>query len=335
MNAVIKHIEYYLPENIVTNADLKDEFPDWDLDKIEKKTGVLNRHIAKDNETALDLSIKACDKLFNVYDKNEFDGIIYCTQSPDYIMPSNSFLLQNHFGLNEKAFCYDFNHACTGFIYGLMMANSFIKSGAAKKILLITADTYSKYINSKDRATRVLFGDGASVTVIEAENNPNKGIIDIEVGTFGKGYDKFMIPAGAARLPKSEITRIEETDSRGNIRTKDNIKMDGLAVWSFINSKVPNQVRGLIKRNALNIEDIDLVIFHQASLFTLDSLVKIMKLDKTKVFINIQNIGNTVSSSIPIALKDAMESGRIQEGQQIILSGFGVGLSFGTILLNT
>ena len=186
MSLLIESIEYYLPENIVTNADLQQENPDWNLEKITEKTGVYQRHIAGKNETAYDLSIKACDKLFQTNDKNNIDGIIYCTQSPDYIMPSNSFLMHKHFGLKDEIFAYDFNHACTGYIYGLAMANAFVKAGMAKQILLVTADTYSKYINKKDRSTRILFGDGAAVTIVE-ESNEREGIIDIELGSFGSG----------------------------------------------------------------------------------------------------------------------------------------------------
>jgi 3-oxoacyl-[acyl-carrier-protein] synthase-3 len=334
MNAEIKHIEYYLPQTIVTNADLRNEFPHWDVDKIEKKSGVQERHIASVEETAFDLSVKACEKLFERYDTEKIDGIIYCTQSPDYIMPSNSFLLQRHFKLSDKAFAFDFNHACTGYIYGLMMANSFIQSGIAKNILFVTADTYSRYINPKDKSTRVLFGDGAAVSVIEVAVN-DKGIKDVILATHGNGYDKFMIPAGGMRMPKTDKTAVEVTDHLGNIRSNDDIKMDGFAVWSFINSKVPQQINELLDRNKLKLNDIDLFIFHQASLMTLESLVKKMQIPEEKVYINIHKIGNTVSASIPIAVKDAMDAGKLRKGQKIVLCGFGVGLSYGTLLLNT
>lgn len=334
MNGTIKHIEYHLPARIVTNTDLRNEFPDWDVDKIEKKSGVEQRHIASAEETAFDLSIKACEKLFEQFDRENIDGIIYCTQSPDYIMPSNAFLLQRHFKLSERAFAFDFNHACTGYIYGLMMADSFIRSGVAKNILLVNADTYSKFINLKDRSTRVLFGDGAAASVIGVSEN-GTGIKDVILATHGDGYDKFMIPAGGMRLPKSVDTAIETADHAGNIRSADDIRMDGLAVWSFINSKVPQQVNELLGRNGLALADIDLFIFHQASLMTIESLVKKMQLPGEKVFMNISKIGNTVSASIPIAIKDAMDCGKMRPGQKIILCGFGVGLSYGTLLLNT
>ncbi len=334
MSSYIKYIEYFLPEKIVSNSDLEFEFPQWDLKKIKSKTGVLNRHIAGPNETALDLSINACNKLFKYYDVNKIDAIIYCTQSPDYIMPSNSFLLQKEFNFNEEIICYDFNHACSGYVYGLMMANSFINSGIARCVLLINSDTYSKYINPLDRSTRVLFGDGAAASVIEGGDS-RIGIQDIIVASFGQGYNKFIIPAGGARLPKSDLTSVELTDFVGNTRSQNDINMDGMAVWTFINSKVPGQIIKLLNRNNLDIKRVDLFVFHQASLMTLESLIKILNIDESKVFINLKNIGNTVSASIPIAIKDAIDKGKFKKNQIVLICGFGVGLSYGTVLLKT
>ena len=332
MSLIIKSIEYYLPDTFVTNEDLQKENPGWNLEKVAEKSGVYQRHIAGENETAFDLSVKACDKLFQTNDKSEIDGIIYCTQSPDYIMPPNSFLLHKYLDLKEGVFAFDFNHACTGYIYCLAMANAFVKAGMAKQILLVTADTYSKYINRKDRSTRVLFGDGAAVTIVK-ESNDKKGIIDIELGTSGSGYDKFWIPAGGLRLPKSESTSVVKEDDRGNKRTQNDIEMDGFGVWSFINTVVPKQINKVLNQNKIVKTDVDQFIFHQASQMTLESIMKILKLDEEKVFINICNIGNTVSASIPIALKDAVDQEKIDRGSTLILSGFGVGLSYGSILM--
>jgi len=332
MNLKIKKIDYYLPQNIETNDYLEEENPEWNLDRVAKKSGVVQRHISDANETAYDLSIKACEKALKDYDKSQIDGIIYCTQSPDFIMPSNAFLLHKDLKLRDEVFAFDFNHACTGYIYSLVIANSFIKSSMAKNILLVNADTYSKYINKKDRSTRVLFGDAAAVTIVE-NSDSCKGIIDFELASSGKNYDKFWIPSGGLRNPKSDSTSIEIENYMGNIRSQENIEMDGLAVWSFINSVVPKQIDNLLDRNKISIKDIDQIIFHQASLMTLESIIDAMKLDKDKVFINIEKVGNTVSSSIPIALKDALDQGRITKGSKVILSGFGVGLAYGSILM--
>jgi 3-oxoacyl-[acyl-carrier-protein] synthase-3 len=212
------------------------------------------------------------------------------------------------------------------------MANAFVKAGMAKQILLVTADTYSKYINKKDRSTRILFGDGAAVTIVE-ESNEREGIIDIELGSSGSGYDKFWIPAGGLRLPKSDNTSVEIENDKGNIRTQNDIEMDGFGVWSYINSVAPKQVDRLLKKNNLKKTDIDQFIFHQASQLTLESIMRHLKLDEEKVFINIRNIGNTVSATIPIALKDAIDQDKINIGSTLVLSGFGVGLSYGAIIM--
>ena len=192
--------------------------------------------------------------------------------------------------------------------------------------------TYSRYINKNDRSTRVLFGDAAAATIVESSEQ-RKGIIDIALGSSGSGYKSFWIPAGGLRLPKSYSTSIEVEDERGNARTQNDIEMDGFAVWSFINSVVPKQVNNLLQKNHMKKSDIDQFIFHQASLMTLKSITKTLNLDEEKVFINIRDIGNVVSSSIPIAIKDALDQKKINVGSRIILSGFGVGLSYGTILM--
>jgi len=333
MGISIKNIEYYLPENIITNEDLKIENPDWDMEKVFAKTGVYKRHISRIDETAFDLSVKACEKLFIKIDKDIIDAIICCTQSPDYIMPSNAFLLQKHFKLSKNIFAFDFNHACTGFVYGLLIAESFINSGLAKNILLINADTYSKYINKKDRSTRVLFGDGAAATLIS--RNEKKGIIDKSVITVGKEFEKFWIPAGGLRIPKDESTTKEIKENNGNVRSKNNINMDGMGVWSFINGTVPKQINDLLIKNKLTISDINMFLFHQASKMTLDSLIKKLKIPESKTYLNLLNIGNTVSASIPIALKDTIDAHKIANNQLLVIAGFGVGLSSGVILMET
>lgn len=334
MKVKIKDIEYHLPEKIVTNFDLHEENPDWDMKNVEIKSGVMQRHIAADGETAFDLAAKAADKLFSsgLHDKSEIDAIIFCTQSPDYIMPSNAFLLHDYLGLKEEVLAFDFNLACSGYIYGLTLARSLIISGTAHNVLLATGDTYSKYINTKDRSARVLFGDGAAVSLISASDD-DTGIFDFMLSTSGKHHKKFYIPAGGCRLPSCDETSIEETDSSGNVRTKNDIYMDGMGVWSFIQSTVPKQIKSLLVRNSLDVDSIDQYVFHQASKLTLDSLTKALRLDPNKVFVDLANTGNLVSSSIPVTLKKALIAGKIQQGSTVLISGFGVGLSWGSMLI--
>jgi 3-oxoacyl-[acyl-carrier-protein] synthase III len=334
MRTIIKDIAYFLPEQIITNEHLHRENPDWDMDLVTTRTGVKQRHLAESGETALDLSVKACQKLLSNHNEasGQIDGIIFCTQSPDYIMPPNSSLLHKILGLSENVFAFDINLACSGYVFGLALANGLIQTGVATNILFVTADTYSKYIHKKDRSARALFGDGSSVSWITASDS-SQGIIDLQCSTSGKDYDKFMIPAGAQRMPLSYETSLEKSDESGNVRSLANIHMDGMGVLTFVNSKVPKQILKLLERNQLQIEDIDLFIFHQASKLALDSLTRLLKIKPVRVFQNLSKVGNTVSSSIPIALKDALESGRVNEGDKVILSGFGVGLSWASALI--
>jgi 3-oxoacyl-[acyl-carrier-protein] synthase-3 len=334
MKVKITDIEFHLPEKIVTNNDLHEENPDWDMKNVEIKSGVVQRHIAAEDETAFDLAAKAADKLFSTgkHDKHEVDAIIFCTQSPDYIMPSNAFLLHEYLDLKEEVLAFDFNLACSGYVYGLTIARSLILSGTAKNILFATGDTYSKYINKRDRSTRVLFGDGAAVSLLTA-SSADEGIIDVMLATSGKHHQKFYVPAGGCRLPFSSETAMEEKDLSNNVRSKNDIYMDGMGVWSFIQSTVPKQIRALLKRNSLGVDDIDHYVFHQASKLTLDSLVKALRLNPDKVYVDLAETGNLVSTSIPVALKKALIAGEISHGSTILISGFGVGLSWGSMLI--
>ena len=330
----IHNIEYYLPENIITNDELARLNPDWDMDSIQNWTGVSKRFYAKSNQTALDLAFISSEKLLEDIEvsRDQIDGLIFCTQSNDHIMPPNSTILHGLLKLSEDVFSFDFNLACSGFIYGLFIANGLIETNVAKNILLINADTYSKYVNDKDRSTKVLFGDAASTSILRKSTN-RKGLIDIICSTSGINFDKIIVPAGGTRKPKSNKTNILKKDQNGNLRSDENLQMNGLAVYSFVNTKVPKQINKLLSRNKINIDEIDLFVFHQANKLVLESLTKILKIDTKKVFINIDKVSNTVSASIPIALKDAQEEGKIKDGYKVLCSGFGAGLSWGTCIL--
>jgi len=334
MPVEIKSIAYYLPERLVNNEDLKLENPEWDMDFAGARTGVSQRHIAGENETALDMAYSACQELFEAHPglQSTVDGLIFCTQSPDHIMPPNSCILHGKLDLADSVFTFDFNLACSGYIYGIALAQGLLESGFASNILLVTGDTYSKYISEKDRAIRILFGDGAAVSWITSASS-SKGVIDIQCSTSGKGYEKFIIPAGGNRLPSSKETKRLNKDSSGNYRSAENIFMDGMAVLAFVNTKVPPQIRDVLSRNEMTIDDIDLFVFHQASNLALDSLTRLLQIDPEKVFRNLEEIGNTVSSSIPIALKQAWDIGRLRQGDTVLLSGFGVGLSWATAVV--
>jgi 3-oxoacyl-[acyl-carrier-protein] synthase III len=331
----IESIACAFPSRRLTNCELKAAYPDWDFERLEKRTGVLSRYVAGEGETALDFAVQACERLIGEgrLRPAEIDGVIFCTQSPDYIMPPNSCLLHGRLGLRPAALAFDITLACSGYVYGLQLASSLISSGAASRVLLATADTYTRYIHPGDRATRCLFGDGGAVSVIAPSQNGH-GIRDICCGTAGVHFEKFMIPAGGMRVPRSAETTRETTDQSGNIRTPENIRMDGLGVLSFFNSTIPGSVRQALAKNGLSTDDIDLFVFHQASQVALDSLSSALRIPPAKMVVDLAETGNLVSASIPVALSRAIQSGRAKPGQIVLLCGFGVGLSWGTALVN-
>ncbi|MBO3699761.1 3-oxoacyl-ACP synthase III family protein [Roseivirga sp. E12] len=329
----IDNIEYYLPANKIANQDLADKFPEWDIEKVSAKSGVMLRHVSNEDETALDLAKRACDQLFEKEPtlKDEVDGIVFCTQSPDHIMPSNAFLMQQYLGLCNQVLAFDYNLACSGYVYGLSIINGLISTGVANKVLLITADTYSKYMGEKDRSTRVLFSDAAAVSLIS--KGKTNAVMDTVLASCGNEYESFFIPAGGHKIPRSEETSMELETIGGNIRSLENIHMNGFNVWKFIATAVPRQIKEILKKNELTSSDIKLFLFHQASKLTLDSLIKALKLPESKVYSNLKYVGNTVSASIPILIKDAEDGGKLERGDLVLISGFGVGLSWGSIIL--
>jgi 3-oxoacyl-[acyl-carrier-protein] synthase-3 len=331
----IESIAYAFPERCLSNAELRSQYPDWDFDRLQKRTGVICRFVAADGETALDFALQSCERLA-VEDRlrpAEIDAVIFCTQSPDYIMPPNSCLLHGKLGLRTEALAFDITLACSGYIYGLQLATSLIESGAASRVLLATADTYTRYIHPGDRATRCLFGDGGAVSVIARSPN-GRGIRSIRCGTAGKHYGKFLIEAGGMRVARSAETARETVDQSGNVRTAENIKMDGLGVLSFFNATVPCAVKKTLAENQLSPDDVDIFVFHQASHVALESLRMALQIPPEKMVIDLAQTGNLVSASIPVALERALESGRARPGQLAVLCGFGVGLSWGTAVVD-
>lgn len=333
--STIAAIEYYLPENVETNEELGKENPDWDMKKIYAKSGVRARYIASVNQTAGDLAFHAAERLIQSshIDKSEIDFLLLCTQSPDYFLPSTACILQERLVLPKSVGALDFNLGCSGFVYGLALAKSLVESGIANNVLLCNSDTYSKYIHKRDRTVRTLFGDGAAATLISVAQGNSGMILDFDFGTDGKGAKYFIVPAGASKLPSSPQTAKEITDESGCTSSQNNLFMDGSAIFSFVITTIPKSINSLLKKCGLSLEDIDRFIFHQASRFMLGYLTKKLGIEQEKVPMFLEDVGNTVSASIPIVLKEAERSGQLQKGHKVVLSGFGVGLSWATCLL--
>lgn len=329
MDAYIKAITYYLPEKIVTNEQLVEEFPEWSVDKIAKKVGINERHIAADDETAGDLAYKAAEKLIteNEIKRDSIDFVLLCTQSPDYFLPSTSCIIQHRLGLPTKCGAFDFNLGCSGYEYGLAVAKSLILSGMAKNVLLLTAETYSKHIHPKDKGNRTIFGDGASASLISSEGFAKIG--EFVLGTDGSGYDRLIHKTGAMRhyAPLDDVV----FDDSNNPLSSDHLFMDGKAIFDFTSDVVPPMIEETLAKHQLKMEEVDLFVFHQANKYMINYLRKLMEIDSDKFYVFMESVGNTVSSTIPIALCEAKKEGRLHGN--VVLAGFGVGLSYGAVVI--
>lgn len=324
MGAIITNIEYIFPEQKVSNSDLAVRFPDYDFNKFEEKVGIINRYWVADDETAFDLAKKACEKLFAKIDRKKVDYILYCTQSPEYFLPSTACILQNHMGLNKNIGALDFNLGCSGYVYGIGLAKGLINSGQAKNVLLVTAETYSKYLHQNDRSNRAIFGDAATATLISYSQEECVG--DFLFGTDGSGYDKLIVKNGCS---KSRFDPLAEEVIYGsdNTYTDNHLYMNGPEVFNFTSKTIPNFTEDVLTKNSVTTNDIDQFIFHQANSFMLNFMRKRLKIAKASFFVDLEDGGNTVSCTIPIALKKYSQS-VIGNDIKILIVGFGVGLSW-------
>jgi 3-oxoacyl-[acyl-carrier-protein] synthase-3 len=333
MNAIISKITYGFPEEKLTSEKLAQEYPDWSIEKIQGKTGIVSRGVAKSEETASDFAYKAAEQMFTEgVDRASIDTLLYITQSPDYILPSTSCILQNRLGLSQSVAAMDINLGCSGYIYGLGVAKGMIMSGQSNRVLLVTADTYTKYIHRGDRSVRTLFGDGAAVTLIDSTADDSGLVHPFIYGTDGSGAENLIIPASGAR-GCSLRGEVATTDANGNTRSPNDLFMNGPEIFNFTLRVIPATVASVLEKSNLDISEIDLFVFHQANEYMLEHIRKRLGIEREKFVINMQECGNTVSSSIPIALKMCLDQGVLKTGMKVMLVGFGVGYSWGGVVV--
>jgi 3-oxoacyl-[acyl-carrier-protein] synthase III len=328
--AKITAIEYYFPNLKLSNEQLAEEFDDWSAEKILEKTGISSRFLSAQDECASDIGVFAAKKLFDsgVVLASNIDYLIFCTQSPDYFLPATSCIVQNKLNLPKNCGAIDINQGCSGFVYTLGLAKALLETNQAKNILMITSDTYSKFINRKDKSVRTIFGDAATATLIQGHMANSESIYGFCYGTDGSGAENLVVPSGGMRIPRSVGSGVEKTDSSGNVRSDDNIFMNGSEIFAFSMRIVPETIKAILGNNNLELEDIDLFVFHQANKFMLDHLRKKLNIAVEKFYVNFSDCGNTVSSTIPIALKRAVGEGILQPGMKVCIMGFGVGYSW-------
>lgn len=329
MSAYIKAISYYLPRKILSNSQIIERFPEWTIDKIEKKIGIKERHISAENETASDMAVLAAENLFreNKIDRNKIDYLIFVTQSPDYHLPTTACIIQKKLSLPTSITAIDVNLGCSGFIIGLSLAKAVITSKMATNVLLLTAETYSKYLHHKDKGNLTIFGDASAATLICTDGFAEIG--DFVIGTDGSGANNMIVKTGCSRnmSPLNDLS----FDDYGNPKSSDYLYMDGPAILNYSLDSIPALVSDVLKKNNLAIEDIDLHIYHQANIFLADLERKKLKIPKEKYYCYIEKVGNTVSSTIPIALFNALNDGVIKNGYKILSVAQGLGYTWGGV----
>jgi 3-oxoacyl-[acyl-carrier-protein] synthase-3 len=334
-NAAIKAIASHLPAGKLTNEQLARDYGQGDPDDILAKTGIAVRNIAAPDECASDLGVAAANQLLSrgTCKREDIDFLLLCTQTADYFLPTTACVMQSRLGLRTDCGAVDVNQGCSGYIYSLALAKGLIGSGLAKNVLLVTADTYSKLVNARDRTNRTLFGDGATATLLSVVQSENEAIGPFVFGTDGRGEKDLIVPAGGMRWRIDEAALVEKDDGSGNWRSACNLHMNGGAVFNFTLRTVPPAVDRLLEKCGLTVNDVDYFIPHQANKFMLERLRAKMKIPAEKFAIDMEMSGNTASSSIPLALESALKRGRIKSGDKVALIGFGVGYSWGATMV--
>ncbi len=320
--AAVGPITVHFPERVETNEELARQFPQWNMAAIEEKTGIAARHIAAPDECASDLGVAAAEKLFRQYDidRRTIDFLLLCTQAPDYPLPTTACLMQDRLGLRTTTGSLDFNLGCSGFVYGLSLADGLIRTGNVRRVLLITAETYSKYIDPTDRSLRTIFGDAAAATLIEAADRPT--LTGFQFGTDGSGADTLLVTEGGHRPPEHAIK------PRHRKRWPSALYMDGPSLMHFTVVAIPELVENILQRAGVTRDDIDYYLFHQATYKLLAQLQHRMGLTDEEMPIMLRDCGNTVSSTIPILIERMRRGERLHPRHKSLLVGFGVGWSW-------
>lgn len=328
----ISGIASAVPSQLESVLDQSDNFNKPDVIKICQSTGVQDRYIVDKDLCTSDLCFGAATRLLDNMrcDRTSIDTIIFVSQTPDYRLPATSSILQHRLGLSAECNAFDVNQGCSGYIYGLWLASNLIASGASNRVLLLVGDTISKLVSPKDQSTSLLFGDAGTATVLE-RTTTNKFVFTL--GTDGAGEHNLIVPAGGFRNP-SDISTSKMTErENGNIRSDENIFMNGAEIFSFTLSRVTPMIKSIFTTTKQGPEDIDYFVFHQANQFIVEFLAKKLKLPKEKVPININKFGNTSSASIPLLLTDTLKDELTEKSIKLMLCGFGVGYSWGAVHL--
>jgi 3-oxoacyl-[acyl-carrier-protein] synthase-3 len=328
-NISISAIQSVIPKNKLNFNSLAPLFGQQEVNKIIRTTGISSVRVAHQNITSSDLCFEAGRLLMERSEicSDLIDGLIFVSQTRDHLLPQTSSILQHKLKLPETCICFDLPIGCSGYIYGLFQASMLISSGACSKVLLLAGDTTTKLVNDRDRASRMVFGDAGTATLIEKGRDE----ISFNIMNDGSGAFQLIVPAGEFRKPKSNQTCVTKEAEDLNFRSEEDLYMDGMGVFEFAISRVPDLINLFLNDIGWNKTDVDLFLFHQANYFMVDFLRRRLKLEKIHVPIQVDGVGNTGPSSIPLLislLKDGDSNN--QKKDKVIMVGFGVGLSWGS-----
>src|SRR5699024_10380467 len=332
----LKALAAAVPGNTVKNIDYTKHFPAEDVKEIVEKTGIKERRFVTDGMTSSDLCFHAAQKLMedNALDPDEVDALILVTQTPDYRMPASSVILQDRLGLPKSTLAFDLNLGCSGFVYGLSVAYSFMQQQGLKNVLLLDGETRSKVYHPKDRTTAFLFGDGGIAALIGKKDSFGKSYFSLN--SDGSRESLIKVDAGGYRNPSTPETLKEKVaDEYGNIRTDENGYMNGADVFSFAIREIPKDVKNTLSFAGVDKDDINYFIFHQANTYMNNYLAKKLKLDKDRCPLCLDRFGNTSSVSIPLTTATQLQEEWKNTEKKLLLCGFGVGMSWGTAIVDT
>ena len=331
-NIGILAVSACVPPRVERNEDLSYFMSEEEIQKAIQNIGIEERRMAEKDVCSSDLCFKAAEKLLsdNAIDKSTIDALIFVSQTSDYHQPATAPILQHRLGLSKNTLSFDINLACSGYVYGLSTAYAYATQPGINRVLLLVGETMSKIVSRRDKVNTPLFGDAGTATLVE-KGDYGKSIFSLH--SDGSGYEVMMIPDGGFRNPTSTESLVEETDANGDVRNREQFRMDGMAVFNFGMSEEPRDIKNLLIEAGLELSQLDLLIYHQANKFMTDFFTKWLKFDKTKTPYSIREFGNTSSASIPLTIVTELKD-NYPERKNVILSGFGAGLSWGSVLLD-
>ena len=328
-NVQIKAVASYLPNAEISMSSLIDRFGKDQVSQIVNTTGINSIRVAAESMTSSDMCLSAAERLITAegIDRRDIDGLVFVSQTPDYLLPSTSTCLQHKLGLTVDTVCQDIRYGCSGYIYGLFQAALWISSGACRNVLVLSGETNSRIVNENDKSLKMVMGDAGTATLVTSGHTS----MGFHIQTDGKGFDKIIVPDGAFRNPVNNNSAILEWDSDGNGRTKMDMYMDGMAIFSFAITKVHKNINALLDHVGWDKDSVGLFALHQANRFMVDYIGRKLKVDSAKVPVNATKYGNTGPASIPLLLSDVCSRDKF-ELEKCVLCGFGVGLSWGSIV---